>query len=175
MILPCHAYLTIVCNWLQSRLAQVQAERDELEDRANTSGKQLESTSKELEQIRAELESKLEEQQSQFRALEEEQYGDWEKRVQLLPATSVAVCACESGLPWKVVVMTGRHSISGFIKGCNDGSVAVLEVATVTAFFTLDEPMIMLLCVWLLGICTVPNIRHVCNTMSYDDCKRRNV
>ena len=59
----------------------MQAERDQLEDTAVSSASKLETTSKELDHIRADLKSKLEEQQSQFRALEEEQYGDWEKRV----------------------------------------------------------------------------------------------
>ena len=76
--LLCEKYVAVL---LQSRLAQLQAERDELEDKATTSASRLDTTSKELEQIQAELKSKLEEQQSQFRALEEEQYGDWEKRV----------------------------------------------------------------------------------------------
>ena len=83
---------------LQSRLAQLQAERDELEDKATTSASRLDTTSKELEQVQAELKSKLEEQQSQFRALEEEQYGDWEKRVgstlTMLLVMQMQCCMC---------------------------------------------------------------------------------
>ena len=72
---------------LQTQLAQLQTERDELDKRATTSARELEAATKELGQLRADLKSKLEEQQSQFRALEEEQYGDWEKKASNLLIT----------------------------------------------------------------------------------------
>ena len=60
---------------------QLQAERDALELRASTSATKLEAATRELDQTKTDLSSKLKQQQNEFRALEEEQYGDWEKRV----------------------------------------------------------------------------------------------
>ena len=62
-------------------MAQLQAERDALELRAATLATELEAATRELDQARSDLDSKLKQQQNEFRALEEEQYRDWEKRV----------------------------------------------------------------------------------------------
>ena len=66
---------------MQARLAQVQAERDRLDTQATTAEKDLATATSELEEARLNLKVKLEEQQNEFRAIEEEQYSDWEKRV----------------------------------------------------------------------------------------------
>ena len=66
---------------VQGRLAELQAERDELDSRATTAERGLVSVTGQLEEARRGLTAKLEEQQNQFRAIEEEQYRDWEKRV----------------------------------------------------------------------------------------------
>ncbi len=68
---------------LQGRLDQVEAERDRLDARATTAEQHLAAATSELEKARLSLKVKLEEQQNQFRAIEEEQYSEWEKRVSL--------------------------------------------------------------------------------------------
>ena len=77
---------------MQARLAHTQAERDRLDTRATTAERDLASATSDLEEARLNLKVKLEEQQNQFRAIEEEQYGDWEKRV--------SVCYCCSVMSW---------------------------------------------------------------------------
>ena len=66
---------------LQGQLSQLQAERDRLDTQATTAERDLATASSELEEARLSLKVKLEEQQNQFRAIEEEQYSEWEKRV----------------------------------------------------------------------------------------------
>lgn len=66
---------------VQGQLSQLQAERDRLDTRATTAERDLATASSELEEARLSLKVKLEEQQNQFRAIEEEQYSEWEKRV----------------------------------------------------------------------------------------------
>ena len=68
---------------LQARLAQLQADRDQLDNRATVAERDYAAASSELEETKLNLNVKLEEQQNQFRAIEEEQYSDWEKRVNL--------------------------------------------------------------------------------------------
>lgn len=68
---------------LQARLAQLQSERDQLDSRATVAERDYAAASSELEETKFNLKVKLEEQQNQFRAIEEEQYSDWEKRVSL--------------------------------------------------------------------------------------------
>lgn len=118
---------------LQGRLAQLQAERDELEDKATTSASRLDTTSQELQQIQAELKSKLEEQQSQFRALEEEQYGDWEKRVGstllLVMQMQMQCCMCSTagvaGFSMDQLDMCAH--LSSKLGGSSTGCQTVLE------------------------------------------------
>ena len=68
---------------LQAQLAQLQVERDRLDSRATVAERDYAAASSELEETKLNLKVKLEEQQNQFRAIEEEQYSDWEKRVNL--------------------------------------------------------------------------------------------
>lgn len=66
---------------LQGQVSRLQAERDRLDARASTAERDLAAATSELEEARLSLKVKLEEQQNQFRAIEEEQYSEWEKRV----------------------------------------------------------------------------------------------
>lgn len=66
---------------LQGQVSRLQAERDRLDVRASTAERDLAAATSELEEARLSLKVKLEEQQNQFRAIEEEQYSEWEKRV----------------------------------------------------------------------------------------------
>ena len=75
------AWLPDQNSLLQARLAQLQADRDRLDSQATTAEKDYAAASSELEKTRLNLKVKLEEQQNQFKAIEEEQYSDWEKRV----------------------------------------------------------------------------------------------
>jgi len=80
---------------LQGQVSRLQAERDRLDARASTAERDLAAATSELEEARLSLKVKLEEQQNQFRAIEEEQYSEWEKRVCLciLGAASAAAPA----------------------------------------------------------------------------------
>ena len=71
---------------LQAQLAQLQADRDRLDTRVTVAERDYAAASSELEETKLDLKVKLEEQQNQFRAIEEEQYSDWEKRVNLIHA-----------------------------------------------------------------------------------------
>ena len=62
----------------------MQAERDRLDSRATTAERDYTATSTELEKAQLSLTVKLEEQQTQFRAIEEEQFSEWQNRVSLL-------------------------------------------------------------------------------------------
>ncbi|KAL3159975.1 hypothetical protein ABBQ38_010362 [Trebouxia sp. C0009 RCD-2024] len=66
---------------LQGQLAQLQLERDRLDKRATVAERDHAAASSELQETKLNLKVKLEEQQNQFKAIEEEQYSDWEKRV----------------------------------------------------------------------------------------------
>lgn len=68
---------------LQGQLAQLQLERDRLDKRATVAERDHAAASSELQETKLNLKVKLEEQQNQFKAIEEEQYSDWEKRVSL--------------------------------------------------------------------------------------------
>ena len=74
----CHDFVVL---HLQARLDQLQADRDQLAARATTAEHDLAIATSQLEEARMSLKVKLEEQQNQFRAIEEEQYSEWEKRV----------------------------------------------------------------------------------------------
>ena len=66
---------------LQGQLAQLQADQAQLDSRATAAERDYAAASSELEETKLNLKVKLEEQQNQFRAIEEEQYSNWEKRV----------------------------------------------------------------------------------------------
>lgn len=68
---------------MQGRLTQLQAERDRLDSQATIAERDYGAASSELEEAKLSLKVKLQEQQNQFRAIEEEQYSEWEKRVSL--------------------------------------------------------------------------------------------
>ena len=94
----CHHFVVLL---LQARLDQLQADRDQLDARATTAEHDLATATSQLEEARMSLKVKLEEQQNQFRAIEEEQYSEWEKRVSPCTAPCVhimsvvdAVVAC---------------------------------------------------------------------------------
>ena len=77
----------VMCRLVQGRLAQLQVERDQLDSRAVTAERDYAATSSEVEEAKLSLKVKLEEQQNQFRAIEEEQYSEWEKRVSFAAIT----------------------------------------------------------------------------------------
>lgn len=85
---------------MQAQLAQLQADRDRLDSRATVAEREYAAASSELEDTKLNLKVKLEEQQNQFRAIEEEQYSDWEKRVKLthVPAWLSLVSCCPERL-----------------------------------------------------------------------------
>ena len=76
---------------MQARLAQLQSERDRLDSRATAAERDYAAASSELKETKTSLEAKLEEQQKQFRALEEEQYSEWEKKVSRARSLSYVV------------------------------------------------------------------------------------
>ena len=84
----CHDFVVL---HLQARLDQLQADRDQLDVRATTAEHDLATATSQLEEARLSLKVKLEEQQNQFRAIEEEQYSEWEKRVSPCTASCVQV------------------------------------------------------------------------------------
>ncbi len=81
---------------LQGQVSRLQAERDRLDVRASTAERDLAAATSELEEARLSLKVKLEEQQNQFRAIEEEQYSEWEKRVCLCILAGAAADAASA-------------------------------------------------------------------------------
>ena len=82
-----------------------------LEVRATTAEKDLATATSELEEAKLGLKVKLEEQQNQFRAIEEEQYSDWEKRVCTCchcDLTTCMSCTCNARFDSLVAMVEGR-------------------------------------------------------------------
>ncbi len=75
------------------------AERDRLDARASTAERDLAAATSELDEAILSLKVKLEEQQNQFRAIEEEQYSEWEKRVCLCILDAASAAAPSDAAP----------------------------------------------------------------------------
>lgn len=84
---------------LQGQLAQLQLERDRLDNRATVAERDHAAASLELQETKLNLKVKLEEQQNQFKAIEEEQYSDWEKRVSLTHAAYLRAALVFASVP----------------------------------------------------------------------------
>ena len=80
---------------LKARLHQLQATNEQLDSHITTADRDLAATSSELADAKLSLKVKLEEQQNQFRAIEEEQYSEWEKRVRSSAAHAM-ICMGQS-------------------------------------------------------------------------------
>ena len=102
---------------LQAQLAQLQADRDRLDIRATAAERDYAAASSELEDTKLTLKVKLEEQQNQFRVIEEEQYGDWEKRVKLtyVPAWLSLVSCCPERLFCHNAAVLLHYSCTGLL------------------------------------------------------------